>query len=345
MLIATCENSSKRSTFATPLRRGLVPRLGVSFPLMLHTLLRWIMPTLALFALGPLALLLMSSVRAVDGSREVSILLCAAPAKGLAALGVVMLIACAAGIGGALISGQRRGLLSAGIVLAWAAYATGHIDTMLANSITTKSGTSSVLLMLALEGLIVGVLSALVAWIILRVPMLAFAERAARAGEFARAHPAHASGTLSIREPHALFSARAPVAIAAAILGAGVVVWVLAFDSSKGQTLAAAIFAGLAAAAAGRTLAATLSPMLFVAAIGLLAAASPVAAMVLHSGGNAGVSGGGTGSAALSTAALAGTLFRLARPLPLDWLAGALVGIPLGLAWANSLVQKHEPQK
>jgi len=39
-------------------------------------------------------------------------------------------------------------------------------------------------------------------------------------------------------------------------------------------------------------------------------------------------------------AAIGGDLFTLAMPMPLDWLAGAFWGIPIGLSWAESMVEK-----
>ena len=66
------------------------------------------------------------------------------------------------------------------------------------------------------------------------------------------------------------------------------------------------------------------------AAIAILASGSPLIASFIHGSPEQ-----------LVRAALAGKLFVLARPLPLDWLAGAFIGAPIGLVWAASMVDKH----
>jgi hypothetical protein len=37
----------------------------------------------------------------------------------------------------------------------------------------------------------------------------------------------------------------------------------------------------------------------------------------------------------------AGNLMPLAAPLPLDWVAGFFVGVPMGLGWAASMIEKR----
>ena len=41
-------------------------------------------------------------------------------------------------------------------------------------------------------------------------------------------------------------------------------------------------------------------------------------------------------------AAIQGDAFPLAMLMPFDWLAGAFWGIPIGLSWADSMVESHE---
>ena len=38
-----------------------------------------------------------------------------------------------------------------------------------------------------------------------------------------------------------------------------------------------------------------------------------------------------------------GNLFPLANISALDWIAGGLLGIPLGVAWAGSMIEKRHP--
>ena len=48
------------------------------------------------------------------------------------------------------------------------------------------------------------------------------------------------------------------------------------------------------------------------------------------------------GAAALPTAVLNDSFFGPARLLPLDWLTGALLGVPVGLTWAGSMLDRRE---
>ena len=105
-----------------------------------------------------------------------------------------------------------------------------------------------------------------------------------------------------------------------------VAAWLLAVEPLKGQTIGAAFVAGLVGAATAR--------LVFLRLPGWTAAAIPAALAILGP---------------LATHAIAGdvvadvfdrSLFRLGWLLPLDWAAGALTGIPIGLAWTDNVVQQ-----
>lgn len=105
-----------------------------------------------------------------------------------------------------------------------------------------------------------------------------------------------------------------------------VAAWLLAVEPLKGQTIGAAFVAGLVGAASAR--------LVFLRLPGWTAAVIPALLAILGP---------------LATHAIAGdvvadvidrSLFRLGWLLPLDWAAGALVGIPIGLAWTDNVVQQ-----
>ncbi len=284
---------------------------------MLNAVLRYLVPLLALFAVGPLAGRLTGALRGHDGGGDASLLVGSSPSAGvIAALGV-MGLAILMGVIGARTIGHRMGLFGAGLVLAWGAWETGRVDVIL-----TQPHTESALRMLALEGALVGVLGVLGAGAILFMPVMRSALPDVR-------DPLHEHHHLA-EEPTVLFDVTAPLALAGAILAAGVVVWLLAQATFKGQTFAAAAVAGVAAAAAARVVAPRVSAVWVFAGIGILATVSPLIASVIHAA-----------PGELVRVALAGRLFVLARPLPLDWIAGAFVGVPTGLAWAGSMVDRH----
>ena len=284
---------------------------------MLNAAIRYLVPLLALFAIGPVAGMLTGALRGHDGSGEASLLVCSAPMSGVLALFAVMGLAVLMGVIAARVISQRTGLFSAGLVLAWAAWGTGRVDLIL-----TQPHKEGALTMLAIEGLLVGVLGVIGAAIILRVPTMHSALPEVRDPEHRHHHPAP--------EPTEYFDSTVPAAIGVAVAAAGVMVWLFAQETQKGQTFAASAIAGIAGAAGARVVAPRVSAVWVFAAVGILAAVSPLIASFVHAG---------TGQ--LVHAALAGKLFVLARVLPLDWVAGAFVGAPIGLVWAGSMVDRH----
>lgn len=280
---------------------------------MLQAILRWIIPLVALFVLGPLAWLLTLNLRAPDGSGEVSLLVGRSISSGVLAGAGAMVLALAIGVVGARLLGVRRGLFSAGIVVAWAAAGTGHVDRVLG-----RTNSSHTLWMFTAEGALLTLLAVLCAWAILAVkpkPIVI---------------PNQPAPKVNL-EPTALFDSSTLPALGASLVAAALVAWILAFDTHKGQTIGAAVLAAMVGTMIARMISQTVSPVVFVAAVAILGMVGPAAATFIHPS----ISGP-------TRAALAGNLFALARPMPLDWIAGALMGVPLGLAWAASLVEKHE---
>lgn len=117
------------------------------------------------------------------------------------------------------------------------------------------------------------------------------------------------------------------ISLSVGLAMSAVAAWLLAVEPLKGQTIGAAFVAGLVGAATSR--------LVFLRLPGWTAATIPAVLAILGP---------------LATHAIAGdvvadvfdrSLFRLGWLLPLDWAAGALVGIPFGLAWTDNVVQQH----
>ncbi|MEL7483451.1 MAG: hypothetical protein AAFN41_03760, partial [Planctomycetota bacterium] len=121
-------------------------------------------------------------------------------------------------------------------------------------------------------------------------------------------------------EPPLLLSARA---LGVGVIGAAFTAWLIAADAAKGQAIAAAVAAGIMGAALSRMMLVSVPPRIIAVVPVVLGILSPLIAMVI------------TDDAVRSS--FEGTLFRLALITPLDWLAGGLIGIPLGLAWTDSI--------
>jgi hypothetical protein len=289
---------------------------------MLNALLRWLVPLIALLVFGPLAGKLTSSLRALDGGPQASLLVCAHPSAGvLAGLGTIGL-AIVAGLIASVLIGSRMGLFCAGLVLAWGAWGTGRLPDMIAQA---QSG--SILKQIALEAVIVGVLGVLGAALILLVP-------ARRTVPQAGAAPAQ---HVLPPEPRLIRDKAGPTGALVAFLIGAVVTYLVAQEGLKGQTFAAAAIAGLLGAAAGRVVATYASAMWFFVGLCTIGVIAPLIAMFMH-----GMSvPAGSSVDGVVRAALAGGLFRPANVLPLDLLAGAFIGVPMGLAWAGSMVERH----
>jgi hypothetical protein len=291
---------------------------------MLYAVMKYIVPFGAGLAIGPVACWFTMRIMGPDGGDQASLLMSASPSQGLIAALAVFALAAAWGCLGARTVGTRSGLFAAGLILAWAAWGTGRSDWIIERIMKGGLG-GSPLATFAIEGVLVGALGILTAVLITRVPTMAGAIPENR-------DPEHAHHHLP-KEPTTLLDSTTPAAIAAALIAGAIVVWIIAQETLKGQTFAAAAIAGIAAAAAGRMASQRVSGAVFIAGLAVVGAAGPAIAMFVHS----------TPEGAVH-AAQAGKLFALARALPLDYMAGAFVGVPMGLVWAGSMIERHHPQ-
>lgn len=287
--------------------------------------LRWTLLLGALFVLGPIAGHLINTLHAADGGSDATPLVSTSPIRGVFIAAIVMLLALAVGVTGGRIFGPRLGLRTAGLVLVWAAWLTGTVDAIL-----RQSQSAAPMWTLALEGVIVGVM-ALVVFVL--VVALARPHNEQEQAEFATT--GNAPLTTVTHDLKKLVSMGALVGLVGAIVAGGIVAWIIAFEPLKGQTVMAAFFGGIAAAAVGRLAASMVGQdapvMVFFIAIVILAVASPASAALIHAS-----------SDQLLDASYAGTMFSLGHILPMDWLAGGMLGVPVGLAWVGSMIERHE---
>lgn len=273
---------------------------------MRHVTIRWVCYFAAMLVIGPLAGALVAGLRAADGGRHATALVTASPMKGLASTFAAFALASLAGLGTSLIASARAGLTAAGLVLVWAAWRSAEVESIIR---TTQS--ASPLWALAFEGAI---------WMTL-------AGVAALAIEHF-GHPEHGhTPENSRKQDHTrvftLLNLSPPALVASVAVGAAAA-WFIAAQGLKGQTVAAGIGAGLAAATAARLIDRRVhAPALFVPGV-VLAIAGPLAGVFLSGGG-------------IVEVTYAGALAPIARVAPLDWAAGWLLGVPIGLGWAASM--------
>ncbi|MBX3363195.1 MAG: hypothetical protein KF866_00390 [Phycisphaeraceae bacterium] len=276
--------------------------------------IRWSITLSALLVVGPLVGRLTGSLRNVDGSIHATPLVSLSPLTGMLGALVGVVAACTLGAVGGRWFGPRFALRTAGFVLCWAAWRTGTMDEIL----RTAQG-STPLRSLALEGLVLGAAVLVGVYLMLRCSRPV---HAAEREEFGSGHSRHAMG---------VFVLASALAVVVGAAGAGFAGWLIAVEPLKGQAIFAAFFGGIAAGAFGRLAGSLIcervSPMALVGGIVVAAIVAPLTPLIFQSG-------------AVMDRAYAGTLFKAAYVLPLDWLGGGLVGVPIGIAWVGSMMDK-----
>lgn len=277
--------------------------------------IRWTFLLVVLFGLGPVVSgMLLGGLRDVQGGHAASLLASVSPFSGLIRGLLLMAIAAGVGVAGAVVFHRDAGILATGLMFVWGAW---HLGTT--EEILRVAGGGGPFKVLALEN---GIVTA-------AGMAIAFALQALGKKD-------HAEGTLlaSREESTKLWPAVGAIAAAAVIAG-GVAGWVVAAVPLKGQAVFAAICVGIAAGGAGQVVGTLFAarPSIGTVLIGImiLATIAPIAASVL------------AGTRALADAE-AGRLFMLARPISLDWLAGAFLGVPIGLGWAASMLDRQPQQ-
>lgn len=274
------------------------------------------LPVLALFIVGPVITLPLAALKGIDAGHDVSLLVSANPGLGLL-LGLTVLVAATVyGLLSAKLVDARTGTLSAGFLLAWAAWRTGSMEWLF--RLQPGGGT---LIRLALESALLGVGSLFICLL------------AARTG---RGH--HENPHADLPGPHLgsirqLANPQVLVGVGVGALATLVIAHLVAFNPLRGQALVAAVLASIAAGAVTRL-------VIRAAANREAPSASPYAAVLL-----AGIVGPvigfiTPGPARLGDAALHGSLLGPLLVQPLDWAAGMLIGTPIGLAWAGAAVHK-----
>jgi hypothetical protein len=276
---------------------------------MIQAFLKTALLLATLLVLGPLAASLAAPLSAPNGYGPVTPLTSTTPVKAIVLTMAAFGIAAMAGLVGCRFFGRGVGLTWTGLTLAWAAWSQGTT-----RSIFVYADTGSPLMKLAGEAVIVGLASVLTAWAVLAV---------------SKARVRDDGLDVSLRS-----ALGRPSNVLASVIGlaaAGIAAWLFAYQSAKGQTVLAGVAGGIGAGAAtylassGMRHATTslISPFLSLA---LLSIAAPLVGVFGH-------------GPAFEAAALADSMIPLVRPVPMDWAAGAFIGIPIGMSWAGSMIE------
>jgi len=282
---------------------------------MVNSALRWGLFIAATVIAGPTAYALMHGVAAVDGSHHITALASAAPITGLLRAIVCIVIAALMGGLASRFASLNTGLLCGGVVLAWAASACGTVDGVF-RAVTT-TGASAAAISMAIEAAILGLLSAAAVYfiVICRPPV-----------------PAGHSTPAEAPPSRLDFAITVVIAAIAGLIAA----WLVAQNMLKGQAIATGAVTTVIGAGAAALIVRRSSAVAVMLGLTVIAAAGPIVALITHTG---------TGSTGLVARAASGTLVHVARLTPLDWLAGGLIGLPVGRSlalWLGEMQIKPE---
>lgn len=281
---------------------------------------RWVAGALVFFGIGPLAAASVGALRTRSGSTAASLLISGSQSAGLGAAVVVLGVAAVVGLSGARFVSARFGFGVASLVLAWAAWRAGATPDIVRDAVLQGSSARGTLITLGVESALLMLCVAGIAWAMFRV---------GKPSDGFKPIPGVDPQPVTFR--HAFAGSHLAPALGVAMVAGTVGLWIVGFEATKGQAVAAAVVAGLLAAMAAEFAASGMNRSLHPAPVLLALAALGLAAPLFVA-----LSGG----ARLDEMIYAGRIPPLAVAAPLDLAAGAMLGVPLGLTWARSLMEK-----
>ncbi|MEZ6163212.1 MAG: hypothetical protein R3B67_02125 [Phycisphaerales bacterium] len=285
---------------------------------MMHTLRQWISRAIALGVIGPIASQVAGRLMANDGSGDHTLLTGTSMGNGLTALLIVGVLCLLSGVIGGVLGGRREGLLGMGFVLGWVAWTSGRVGNIY--RLTPETSTS---VSLAIETLVLMLFVLVAAMLISRKdehdPISSFSVSRLRD---------------SMTNPAMLG------AMGVSLVVAGVMSWLFGVQDLPGQSIGVGFLAGIMAGVFGAMTAASMQGkadhrgtpyapvMLGVMLAGML---MPLVGIVKP------------GLSSLELLQLKGELPGFLALSPAAWVAGALLGVPVGHSWMeHSQTQTQE---
>jgi hypothetical protein len=273
---------------------------------MVRSATMWTILLACLFGAGPAIVWLSPRIVGGDGGPGWTYLASDSMGLGLLVLVATLFVACVIGLATSRLLGMRAGLGAIGMTLVAPALQGGEIVEIL-----RWADAPGIFVRLALEGAIIAAFGFGVAVLMGRIAPREAPMSPAERQERTRSH----------------ITEGAIGAVSALALGA-IAAWIIAREPIKGQMLAAGFAAGVVGMGAGRVIAPR-SPIAPVAlGVLLLGVVGPLLGFVV------------AGSDALR-AAYEQRLPAIVGPTPIDWITGAMLGMPVGLTWAISMLEKR----
>jgi hypothetical protein len=283
---------------------------------MLKAVLRYAVPLTAAIVVGPLTGRLIAHLPSVGGEADATPLTASPLGQGLLGGAAVAAGGVLTAVVGTRLIGPRAALAAASYALGVAAWFGASPAWLWREQASTQLG-----IRLVVEGVVAGLL-------ILGVVVASGVVR--RTSDGPRSAGGSTLNLSDLRRPAALVSSAAGAAAACAVA------WLVAQDTMRGQALFAAFLGGIAAGVVARMVAKSMDEELPAETAFLAGALAAVVAPILV------LVRPGVGTAA--AAVLAGNEPGLIHLQGLDWAAGVLLGVPVGMAWAGAHVETPQPQ-
>lgn len=272
---------------------------------MIRIVLQYLCVALAGLVVGPFLRGLSMRVEAPTGEPGVPAMLGTSPVFGLVMLAGCLVIAGMMGVLASALVSRATGFFTAGVAFAWVAWAQGGVG-----ELVRSTGRADIVMPLAIEGFVLGAVAVGCVWAIQR-----FARVRVMSDESAQSMP---------DERPIQWQA---IGAAVSCIAGGAVALIVARTDDAAQVFGAAA-AGTACGVGIARLVTSLRVTALWHAIGiaLLAGIAPIAGSLL-----AGVSVESVYAAEIS---------GLTRILPAQWIAGMLIGLPVGIAMGDSFVDR-----
>ncbi|MFG0299217.1 MAG: hypothetical protein ACF8K1_06430 [Phycisphaerales bacterium JB047] len=287
---------------------------------MMHAIRQWISRAVALGVIGPIAAELAGRVVAPDGSKQHTLLSGASLGAGIMALLSVGLLVALMGFLGAALGGRRESLLGMGFVLGWVAWTSGRLG-----RVYQLSPDSSTLIMLAVEALVL---------LLIVLVVGALLSRNDESDPISSFKPDRLRGWLQNK---AMLGA-----MVGALAASGAVAWLFGRSDLPGQSIGVGFLAGIMAGVVGAMIAGSMSEekgghsgtpfapvMLGVMLCGVLV---PLVGIITP------------GAESLAELVYKGSLPGYLIVSPTAWIAGALIGVPVGHSWIEHSHAHTGPQ-
>jgi hypothetical protein len=286
----------------------------------LRNSLHWAIGLAAVLAVGPLAARLLFGITDARGDHLASILTSNQTGRALAGLALVLLGSLIVGRIARAIGGASLALMCAGLVLGWGAFAFGSVEEAIRGT-----HASSFFPLLAVEGLVLCILAALLAMHLAVPTMRLPLEIEKIESESSEAKLTLLAQLIRVRKTSGIATLVQCIIVSAIVAAA--VTALCSTSMLRGQTIFAAfvgaVLAGVAAQVTAAAGSARISPAVPALGVALAALVAPFIAMSMH-------------GSSLVPDTLAGNLAWIGRPLPIDWAAGGLLGVHVGMGWAGA---------